>query len=184
MISQISTHRQKFSTGSSLIEVLVAALILSFGMLSMIGLQGAATQMNKITQFRAEASRLSMDYVDRVKANRTAIANYLIADSYTGAPAAQTVPTTCQAATECSGASLAALDVAEMRERVRTAIPQGAFYVTQQTNAGSTVLDVWVLWQAATTKTDGYNTTDGIGCPSGVVSATGKVQCLLTRFAL
>ncbi len=64
-------HRQvrRRQTGFSLIEVLVAVLILAVGILGIAGLQVTSMQMNRSALFRIEALQFGNDMLDRMRAN-------------------------------------------------------------------------------------------------------------------
>jgi type IV pilus assembly protein PilV len=87
-------------TGASLIEVLVAFLLLSFGLLGLSGLQINALKNNQSAVQRSQATMLAYFMMDAMRANRAAA----LAGNYnTGTQA----DPTCEAA---GGASLAAND--------------------------------------------------------------------------
>ena len=67
-----SAGRQR---GFTLMEVLIAILILSIGMLGMAGLQTRSLQMNQSAHLSSQASYLAYEIVDRMRANRTAALN-------------------------------------------------------------------------------------------------------------
>ena len=60
-----STHQ----AGASLIEVLIAILILSFGMLSVGSMLSFSIQMPKLSAYRATATHLAASQVERIRAN-------------------------------------------------------------------------------------------------------------------
>lgn len=62
--------RQK-QRGTSLIEVLVAFVVLSAGILGMVALQAKALRNNQNSLERTEAVVLSYSIIDRLRANRT-----------------------------------------------------------------------------------------------------------------
>ena len=64
-------------TGASLIEVLVAILILSFGMLSLGAMMSFGVQLPKLSGYRATATSLAAGYTERVRANPNAFTNNL-----------------------------------------------------------------------------------------------------------
>lgn len=185
--------QRRAQTGSTLIEVLVAALILSIGIMALIGVQGSSVQMAKMAQQRGDAARLAQDFADRVRANMDRrgdnLGAYLSAVAYNGNVAAQAVPAGCKGVATCAPADIAQLDLAEMREQARLLLPNGAFFITRE-NIGAApnitqALNIWVIWQTAATKSDDTGTLTGIGCPAGAVTAgTKSTQCLLTRVML
>ena len=63
------TNRQ---AGFSLIELLVAVLILSIGLLGVAGLQTRSLQMNRSASLHSQATYLSAEIVERMRANRDA----------------------------------------------------------------------------------------------------------------
>lgn len=186
-----ATARQQ--AGSTLIEVLVAALILSIGIMALVGVQGSSMQMAKMAQQRGEASRLAQDLADRMRANANldTLKNVYFREkpTYSGNVAVQVIPATCKGKTSCPSEDIAKLDLAEMREQARLAL-NGVVYIAGEELAGGAAepdiaIDIWVIWQTASTKSDDTGTLTGTGCPEGAVSAgTKNVQCLLTRVML
>lgn len=179
----VQRHTQQ---GASLIEVLVAALMLSLGMLVLVGVQASSVQLGQLAQFKGEASRLGQDFADRIRANRINANAYVIAGPYAGSTTLQTVPANCAATCNANefATSITAIDLAQMRNQARLALPQGDFRVALRNVAGvGTEVDIWVIWLQATTSTDA--TRGGAGCPTNF-SVTGATppQCLLTRFVL
>jgi type IV pilus assembly protein PilV len=62
-------------TGVTLIEVLVAILILSFGMLSLGAMLGYAVQLPKLSGYRSTAALLAAGHIERMRANSVGFAN-------------------------------------------------------------------------------------------------------------
>lgn len=58
--------------GATLIEVLVAMVILAIGLLGLAGLQSVSVQSNQGAYYRSQATILANDMADRMRANRTA----------------------------------------------------------------------------------------------------------------
>lgn len=67
----IKTH-QAPQRGATLIEVLVAIVILSIGLLGLAGLQATSIKSNEGSYYRSQATILANDIIDRMRANRTA----------------------------------------------------------------------------------------------------------------
>lgn len=63
-------HRR--ARGFTLIEVLVALLVLSIGLLGFAGLQAASLRFNHSAYMRTQATNLAYDIADRMRANRQA----------------------------------------------------------------------------------------------------------------
>ena len=67
--SQGSTRQ----AGFTLIEVLVAALVLGLGLLGLAGLQVMSLRNNQSAHFRSVATQAAYDMVDRMRANRVGL---------------------------------------------------------------------------------------------------------------
>lgn len=63
--------------GFTLVEVLIAMVIMSVGMLGIAGLYLQTLQAGRTSQFRTQAVTLAGDVADRIRANRTAGITYL-----------------------------------------------------------------------------------------------------------
>lgn len=60
-------------TGFSLIELLVAVMIMGFGILGVAALQVLSLQQNREALYRAEAVQLGNDLMDRIRVNPTVV---------------------------------------------------------------------------------------------------------------
>ena len=82
---------KKLERGTTLIETLVALLVLSIGLLGIAGMQLTSLQSNRGAHLRSQAQVLSYDIADRMRANRTAAlaGNYVI--SFGATPTGTTV---------------------------------------------------------------------------------------------
>lgn len=58
------------SGGVSLIEMLIALLVLSFGLLGVAGLQAQSLKNNQSAYLRSQANFLAYEIIDRMRANR------------------------------------------------------------------------------------------------------------------
>lgn len=94
--------------GVSLIEVLVAVVVLSLGVLAMAGLQLNSLRTSQGALYRSNAAMLASDIADRIRANRNNLATYAIALT-------DATPT---------GTTLRDRDIADWRARLR-ALPAG-----------------------------------------------------------
>ncbi|MES1999426.1 MAG: type IV pilus modification protein PilV [Pseudomonadota bacterium] len=85
--------------GFTLLEVLVAIVVLSLGLLGLAGLQAASLRNNQVAYYRSIATQQAQDIADRMRANMAGV--IAPADPYTfsGTPAAQDcISGTCSAA--------------------------------------------------------------------------------------
>ncbi len=102
-----------------MIEVSVALLILSFGMLGIVGVQAVSLKANQGAYFRTIATTLSVDIVERMRANLVGVENGDYDDVAGAATAA------CFTAAGCSPAQMAAQDVIDWTALVAAALPSG-----------------------------------------------------------
>lgn len=112
--------------GFTLLEVLVAVVVLSFGVLGAVGLQAAALQANKEARYQSAAVALGRELGDLMRGNKdvaiqTVAANnpYLIDYAVTGS-----LPTANPACTPCaSQAEVAQFNMRDWLTRVGDALP-------------------------------------------------------------
>lgn len=62
-------HIHKLSAGFTLVEILVALLIISVGLLGVATLQVRGQQFNQVAYFRTQATLLAYDIMDRIRIN-------------------------------------------------------------------------------------------------------------------
>lgn len=123
----ISRHPAR---GTSLMEVLIAMLLLSVGMLGMVALKTASLKYTGQSNARAAASIYATDILDRMRANpvRAVAGQYNLA---IGA-AAPATPTT-----------VAQVDLVQWRQRIAEGLPGGTGSVTVAANSVATVIVQW-----------------------------------------
>ena len=84
-LPEIHADPNRSCTGFTLLEVLVAVVILSIGMLGLMGLQTVALRQNNSAQTRSYAIDYINELVDRMRANRPGVdANFYHADPTPG----------------------------------------------------------------------------------------------------
>lgn len=116
--------------GFTMVEVLVAVLVLSIGLIGLASLQGVSLQFNNSAYLRSQATNLAYDMADRVRANRQVALN---SGAYNLDPAdAAPVP-----------GDLASTDLAEWRTALQTMLPAGTGGVTVAAGGALTVVVCW-----------------------------------------
>lgn len=112
----------KQQRGVSLVEALVALVVMSIGMLGIAGLYIESVKANRSALLRTQAVALTYDMADRIRANRLAGNAYALALG--AAPPPQH---NCVAGVNCTEDNLAEDDVFRWVQTVRAAMPsQGA----------------------------------------------------------
>lgn len=116
-----STHHQ-LQRGISLLESLVAIVVMALGILGILGMQMRTLSNTQTSLYRAQAIRLIEDLNERMMANPNAFLNtdrYL--SSWADKPAAEA---NCNSKA-CDSAALAQFDLAQWKTQVATALPNG-----------------------------------------------------------
>lgn len=109
--------------GTTLMEVLVSLLVLSGGMLGMAGVQTVSLRNNQAAYFRTQATSLSLDMVERMRANITGVE----AGGYDDVAGAATAG--CFTVAGCNAVEMAAQDILDWSAQVTAALPGGASVV-------------------------------------------------------
>lgn len=149
--------------GITLIESLVAIVVMALGILGILGVQMRTLTDTQTGVRRAQAIRLIEDIGERMKVNPNALAN--INAYVTGFDASPTVPS---CASGCNPAQLAAYDVAVWKRTIRDNLPLGqASIFVPPAESGLTAglgrqLGVMIAWrenETAGSKTDDIDAT-------------------------
>jgi len=107
--------------GVSIVEALVALVILSVGMLGIAGLYLESVRTNRTALARTTAIQLVNDMADRIRANRAALDSYALALGVDPG-----TPTDCAGATvHCTPQQAARFDLANWRTAAIAALPKG-----------------------------------------------------------
>lgn len=141
MPAVVSTLRRRRQRGVSIVEALVALVVLSTGMLGIAVMYLESVRANRTALSRTLAVHLVNDMADRIRANRMARGSY--AATFGTAPAA---PKTDCSKNDCTAGDLAAYDLRNWYDAVVKALPQGA--------DGKTVPEVEVKYKDGTTSND------------------------------
>jgi len=110
MITNTRQSRIVRQRGATLVEAMVALLVLSIGLLGVAGLQIGALRNNHGAHLRSQATVLSHDIADRMRANRTAA----LAGNYNIALGA-----------DPAGTTLADIDLQAWKDTVAAILPAG-----------------------------------------------------------
>ena len=112
------------NTGFTLIEVLIAMLVLAVGLLGLAGLQATSLKNNQSAYNRSQATQLAYDLADRMRANvRAVIIRTYIAIATRSAVRSSTLLRRHN--TTCTPADMAQNDLYEWNLAVSTTLPSG-----------------------------------------------------------
>lgn len=128
--------------GFSLIEMLVALLVLSIGLLGVAALQTKGQQFNHRAYLRTQATFLSQDLMERMRNNRTIA---LDGTSYALAAAPTAADKNCATAV-CTPTELAEFDLEQWYALVQSSLPEGEASVVW--NAANNRYDITISWVA------------------------------------
>jgi type IV pilus assembly protein PilV len=138
-------HRERSERGFTLVEAMVALVVLSVGLLGIAGLQITSLKVNHGSATRTQAVYLAYDIIDRMRANPAAAINgdYNIALGATPA-----------------GGTVAGDDLVSWTQNIAAALPAGAVQPggSVQLDPASKVLTVSIVWDDS--HADGTRTTN------------------------
>ena len=80
--TSLATGWQYNQMGFTLVEVLVAVFVLAIGILGMAGMQAVGVRESQNTYYRTQADMLANDIIDRMRANRAAVASDTVIPLY------------------------------------------------------------------------------------------------------
>jgi len=121
-----STNRMgESAAGFTLLEVLVAVMVLSIGLLGLASLQVNGLRFNHSAYMRTQATLLAEEIADRMRANRPGF-NARSSQFYDqpNTLAAALVPA-CETAAGCSPTQMAQHDIAQWQQNLAALLPNG-----------------------------------------------------------
>jgi type IV pilus assembly protein PilV len=185
------SHFNKNQMGASLIEVLVAILILSFGVLALGGMLAYSVQLPKLAAYRATAVSVAAGHIERMRANIAGFngGSYVVAMDYDGNTTQHPTVTLC-AYPACTAGSIATLDIDETRRILRQELPAGGMRVIcRGSDCTTREGDMWVMWQEPSTAA-ALDAAASDECPDASVNptfttfASPKPRCIHIKFKL
>jgi len=141
--------------GFSLVEVLVALLILSIGLLGLAALQTTSLKYNTGSYFRTQATYFVYDIVDRMRANSAEVTSgggYDVPDASAASTAVSNYNSckssgcACNTAS-CTSSNLASYDLGSWYDRMKNVLPDaGTNLATININASKQVT-ITIYWK-------------------------------------
>ncbi len=144
--------KQKLNKGFTLLEVLIAVLVLSIGLLGLAGLQLTGLRNNHSANLRGQATQFAYNMVDRMRANPVGLAAALYNKPTPASTAA------CLTTTGCTPTQLAQHDMFEWLANITSTLPDGDAIICLDTtpedgtsaakacSGGGTIYAVKIWW--------------------------------------
>ncbi len=176
----IFRSRRRQQTGASLLEVLIAILIMSFGIAGVALLMAATIQYNKTSQYQMVALQIATQLAESMRANTDGFMadSYAKTGMYSSTVAVASLPT-CVASAACTSSEIASIDKAQVANTLRLALPGGDFNVQRNGNRA----DIWIMWMEP--KTAASMSMGTANCRAAAISGLGDTpRCLYMRAAL
>jgi type IV pilus assembly protein PilV len=133
------SHQFHKAKGFTLIEILVAVLVMALGLLGLAGLQANGLKNTQLAYNRSQAIHLAQDIADRIRANSDAVGTYADVNNNNqrdtteaGKPKGQIVAA-CSTAAGCSKEQLAQTDMRQWHNSIADALPIGCGSVLRGT---------------------------------------------------
>ena len=138
-------------TGFTLLEVLIALLVLSFGLLGLAALQAYSVKANQSANFRSQATALASMMLDNMRANRANIGSYY-SDDYEDVD--------CEDAPDTS--TVAARDLSVWRSKINCVLPLGRGAVARISDNEMAVCIRWsdARWESGSGTSEGQCSED------------------------
>lgn len=121
-------------SGFTLLEILIAMLVLSIGLMGLAGLMASSMRNNLSASHRTQATWMAYDIIDRMRANRAKA----IAGAYATSLGS---PVTCTAA--APSGTIQAQDIAAWKSQINCVLPAGDGSIAVTNTARATVIIKW-----------------------------------------
>lgn len=174
---------RKLHRGVTLIEVLVAMVVMSIGMLGIAGLQVATAKFQQGSRVRGMLAPMLSDIASRIRTNSDQSGNnavtgavltsaYALSSTWDAQQSATlTVTKDCEKdGVSCSTSERSSYDMTTWRQRVRAAVPQGAALVSGDRASGFQVTFMWL----DKSLTDKGNASDSVLIKAPVCSTAAE----------
>ncbi len=201
-----STRRRQ--AGFSMVEVLVSIIVLSFGLLGMVGLQAAALKGNREARLQSVATGLARELAEMMRGNKTvaistdATVNFYLADvcqtgcTSTSYPTSNALYCLNVGGTGCAnGTELAKAQMTEWVTRVNAELPGARIKVCQDSapydasglpqwnctaSAGGDVIAIKIGWTRSATNRGAATAASSIELASGTSAARPGIVLTVT----
>lgn len=114
--------------GFSLIEVLIALVVLSIGLIGMAGIQQAGVRNNHNALLHSQASMLAYEIADMMRSNKQEVefGKYIVADGVFPSESSNCATSSLGTAINCSSQEMATFHLKRWSEHLSQRLPQGS----------------------------------------------------------
>ena len=179
-VNAILRTPRKHQTGASLLEVLIAMLVMSYGITGIALLMAATLQHSQTSLYQLVALQAATELAEAMRANTDGFMadSYAKTDTYSSNVAAASLPS-CANTSACTSSEIASIDKKQIANTLRLALPGGDFNVQRNGNRA----DIWIMWMEPKTATSMSMGT--ANCRAAAISGLGDPpRCLYMRAAL
>lgn len=135
----------KPQSGFSLLEVLIAVVILSVGLLGLAGMQVTSLKYVTSSLQRTQATSLAYDMLDRIRTNPTA--NYTTGYNQAASAYSSSDGVCFGSGATCDAATVANFDLSEWKTSIESLLPGGQGDVFTAATAAGTRVDIKIRWE-------------------------------------
>lgn len=177
----------RHNRGVSLIEALVALLVLALGVLGMAGIQTRTLVESRTTNARSVAVMMADDLLDRMQTNATIRTTNPATNPYIVGFSDTLTASDCMTGT-CNGTQLAQFDLQQWKAQLSQLLPGGNARIFRSTT-DSTQFGVLIGWNATqaknegmastTTETSAYNTAIAVNTGIASINCPSDLTCHL-----
>ena len=151
----MSNRHPENQRGFTLLEVLIALLVLSIGLLGLAALQTVGLRSNQMASMRTQAIQTAYDISDRMRANPEGVDNQDYVIATTDADPTYTASEDCELI-DCDATQMATYDLALWRDKVRE-LPGGQSQIVRSVVGTVVIHTITVFWDEERTGAPGYD---------------------------
>ena len=173
-------HRRRVrARGASLVEVLVAIVVLSVGIVGAAGVQIKAMKFGQVSQQRSMAVQHALAISERMRANLAAssqsLSDYQFVFAYSEIPTKLQAITAPACTSACTPQEMARRDLLDWQAQLGSGLTGGRGTIARMANAAGSPYVVTVMW----IEKEMVDTQRSLNCPT---NAPADVQCVTMRF--
>lgn len=163
--------------GMSILEAMVALVVLSLGAIGVAGVQLSTVKFNQVSQQRSVAVHHMVAMTDRMRSNLPGVraGNYLFTFPYVSIPSS--IPAAVACGAPCSSQQVANRHLNEWLTQLAVALPSGRGTITQPGGVGAPYV-VAVLWE----EKDLTNALRDARCDLLPAAPPPTAQCIVAEF--